>query len=74
MPADNSREGDHTLKQANVRYPQRDLDAAADAAKWEGLTLTDFFRSALKARIRETQAKRAEYERRVAGDQPPDKT
>jgi hypothetical protein len=51
----------------NYDYPKRDLDAAKQAAEWEGVTITDYFRSALKLRLRETEIKRAEFERRLKG-------
>lgn len=52
----------------NYNYAKSDLAEAEEAAAWEGITITDYFRSALKHRLRETNVKRAEHERRMKGE------
>lgn len=58
-----------SLRQGNVRYPPKLMREAEEAAKWEGIGLSDFYRSALVARIRETNVKKADYERRLRGEE-----
>lgn len=62
------------LQQGNVRYPRKMLRDAKEAADWEGIGYSDYFRSALKARLRETEVKRAEYERKAKGESDPRKS
>lgn len=43
----------------------RDARKVAECAEWEGMSPSDYYRSAIRTRIRETDMKRAEYERRI---------
>lgn len=51
-----------------MRYPRKMLRDAKEAADWEGIGFSDYFRSALKARLRETEIKRADFERKAKGE------
>lgn len=51
----------------NYAYPVADIAEAKDAAQWEGINITAYFRSALRLRLMETRAKRADQDRRMTG-------
>lgn len=68
MPQSDSESEDTSLVQGYVRYPRKLTQEAAEAAAWEGIGLSDFYRSALQARIRETDVKKADHARRLKGE------
>ena len=51
----------------NYSYPVADVAEAVEAARWEGVNITAYFRSALRLRLMETRAKRADHDRRMKG-------
>ena len=56
------------LVQRNFDYLKSDVEEAERAAEWEGISISDYYRSALKLRLRETEVKQAEHERRLRGE------
>ena len=50
------------MQQANVLYSAELLRRAEKAFRWEGLTKSAFFRAALTARVRKSEAERKKEE------------